>query len=151
VVTCGGSFNDAVQTDGSGLVAIDLGATPPVVTATLAAAALGGQPASWTAGGVLTATTGLAVSIGGFEDSPPDRLWSYDAAAGTATKIMEAKKSFVYGDLLPDPARHQLFFTDATSDTPRVHIISVSDVPVLTGSLDANPARGLPPRFLAWY
>jgi hypothetical protein len=151
VVTCGGSFNDAVQTDGSGVVAIDVGETPPVIAVRLGAALLGGQPASWTAGGVLTGTTGLAVSIGAFMPPPGDRLWSYDAAAGTATQIMEAKESFVYGDLVADPARHQIFFADATTGAPRVHVFNVSGVPLLTASLDANPARGLPPRFLAWY
>jgi len=82
---------------------------------------------------------------------PGDRLWSYDATAGTATAIMEGTESFAYGDLLSDPARHQVFFADATSDKPRVHVFNVSEVPLLTASLDANPARGLPPRLLAWY
>jgi hypothetical protein len=151
VVTCTGDFNAAVQIDGSAIVAIDLSASPPATKSKLGASVFGGQPLSADAGGALSAGSGLAVSLGTLKKMPPDRLWSYDLEAGTATQLKEASDSFVYGALLLDSAGKQLFLTDGAKDTPRVHVFDVSGAPTLKTSVDANPAHGLPPRSLGWY
>jgi len=151
VVTCVGDFNAPVQIDGSAIVAIDLGVSPPAIKSKLGAAVFGGQPLSADAGGALSATTGLAVSLGTLKKTPPDRLWSYDMEAGTVTQLKEASDSFVYGALLLDSAGKQLFLTDGAKETPRLHVIDVSGAPTVKTSVDANPAHGLPPRSLGWY
>ena len=154
IVTCVGDFNDPMQIAGSGIVTVDLAASPPTVATALAAMKFGAppQPLSADAGGAVSATTGLAVTLGSAQATPPDRLWWYDAGAGSATQVMEASDGFVYGALLGDPDRHQVFLADGTSSKPRVHVIDVSGAgPALKASFAPDPKHGLPPRALAWY
>jgi hypothetical protein len=152
LVTCTGSFGDGpMQADHSGLVAIDVGANPPAVKSTLAAAALQNRPLSAAApvggqgGGALAVTYGEAMG------PPPDQLWSCDLTGKTCAALASAQSSYTYGSLLSDPERNQVFLLDGAMDGPRVHRFDVAGAPALKASLDANPARGLPPRAIGWY
>lgn len=153
VVTCVGDFNDPTQINGSAIVAVDLSATPPAINTTLGASKFGTapQPLSADSGGAISATAGLAVSLGNTKKMPPDRLWSYDVVAGTVTPVMEATDGFVYGALLSDPEHKQVFLADGANNKPRIHIIDVSAAPTVKASFDPNPSVGLPPRALGWY
>lgn len=154
IVTCQGDFNDPMQIGGSGIAAVDLAASPPVVTKLMGATAFGAppQPLSAESRGAVSATAGLAVTLGAATPPPPDRLWWYDATAGTATQVMEAGAAFVYGALLGDPDRHQVFLADGTSSKPLIFVIDVSGAaPAIKGSFAPDPKNGLPPRALGWY
>lgn len=154
IVTCVGDFNDADQIKQSGIVTVDLTASPPAVANLMAAMVFGAapQPLSADSRGAVSATAGLAVTLGTVQATPPDRLWWYDASAGTATQVMEASGGFVYGALLGDPDRQQVFLADGSSSQPRIQVLDVSGAaPAVKASFEPNPKSGLPPRALAWY
>jgi DNA-binding beta-propeller fold protein YncE len=150
VVTCAGVFSDGdKQVDASGIVFVDVGAATPGIISELPARLFGGRALSAVA--LTGPTTGLAVTAGSIQAMPPDQLWSWDVTAGTATAILAAKEGFALGAVLADPAGHTVYVSDATMDAPRVLVFDATAAPVQSSSLVPDPARGLPPRDLAWY
>ena len=153
VVACGGAFSDADQAAGSGIVYLDLAASPVVETHRQATTPFGGRPLAGFSGIANNGALGFGVTFGEFGGTPTDQLWVLDKAAGSATKITDAGDSFVYGTVLVDPARQRAYLTDADTATPRVHIYEYANpaAPTREASINANPVRGLPPREIAWY
>jgi hypothetical protein len=149
VVTCEGSFSDANQADGSGIVLLDVSQNPPTVQARLTAQLFAGRAVF--RAGLTGGTTGLAVTAGTATATPPDRLWSWDARGGVAVQLLESKESYVLGKVLWDATNRKAFVTDATASAPRVLVFDVSGLPMLAGQVVSSPARGLPPRELAFY
>ena len=154
LVACGGSFSDgAMQAAGSGIARIDLASAQAKVVKTMPVAALGGRALSSSALGMLSERSGLAITFGEFMGPPPDQLWLFDMAGDTATKLLDASAGFVLGSIVTDLERKRVFVADADMTAPRVHVLhaAAADSVELASSFESNPARGLPPREIAWY
>lgn len=152
MIACSGAFSDANQAAGTGIVYIDLGASPATVTRTIPAAAFGGRAISTFSGIARDGALGFAVTFGEFGAAPPDQLWTVDPAAGAATKIVDAGDAFTFGTVLVDRSQSRVYLTDASTATPRVQIYDYDGAtPVHEASIVSDPAHGLPPRELAWY
>lgn len=92
------------------------------------------------------------ISLGEFKAAPPDQLWLFDGAAGTATELADSTASFDIGYLVHDRARNQLLLADAETARPRVRVFGMSGEALSEKSaVEVNPSRGLPPRYMAWY
>jgi hypothetical protein len=156
VVACGGSFSDADQTAASGIVLVDLAASPAAVKTTLRAADLGGQPVNFSfvvapSQGVIWAgmlgqadfTTGMTIVR--------DALVQVDPSTGAVTKLFESD-AFQLGRVAG--SSNLLLVPEGSSTAPRVHAFGAGAAaanPTKLHDFDANPAGGLPPREIAWY
>jgi hypothetical protein len=88
----------------------------------------------------------------GFSTPPTnDATFAFDPAAGTSTKLSVAAKAFDLGRAAFGEGK--LFVPDATATTPRIHVLSVPATGDITetSAFDPDPAKGLPPREIAWY
>jgi hypothetical protein len=155
LVVCGGSFTDADQAAGSGLVLIDAGVTPAVVSRTIPASAVTKQPLNFSS---IVAISDAAVLLTGIGRSGsakhnipavPDILVQLNLTTGAVTRLLE-RPAFEIGRGTSSGA---LALIPRGSDTePRVQFFQVTGEVVVPGDLlDVNPSRGLPPREIAWY
>jgi hypothetical protein len=153
VVACGGAFSDADQAAGSGIVYIDVGATPPVETHRQPATLFGGRALAGFSGIADHGALGFGVTFGEFGGQPTDQFWVLTVAAGRTSKLADASDAFTLGTVLVDPQRERAYLTDASAATPRVHIYEYAnaDAPTREASINANPSLGLPPREIEWY
>ena len=153
VVACGGSFSDADQAAGSGIISIDLSASPPAEVHRQPVAPFGGRPVAGYAGAADDGALGFAVTSGDFGGPTTDRFWALDTAAGTATQLAVSSESFTFGGVLVDPDHDRVYMTDANPATPRVQVYRYTDpaAPALELSIDTNPSLGLPPRAIVPY
>jgi hypothetical protein len=158
-VACGGSFADPDQAAGSGVAEIDLGASPPVVTHTMMAAKLDGRPVNFQWVAALSATRAFAATLGSFGDSKAtpkipatkDAAFSFDPATGASSPLGLETGAFDLGRAAAGECK--LFVPDATFDAPRIHVFDVPATgdPTEASAFDPDPAKGLPPREIAWY
>lgn len=156
VVACGGSFADADQAGGSGIAEIDLAVTPPVVKRTTKAAKLDGQAVNFSWVAALSETRAFAGTLGTF---PPmgstapgtnDATFVLDPVAGTSKKLSVTAGAFDLGRAALGEGK--LFVPDGTFNMPSIHILAVPATgEVVEASVLANPAKGMPPREIAWY
>jgi hypothetical protein len=156
-VSCGGSFADADQSTSSGIAAIDLTASPPVLAHVTKASALGGHPVNFSWVAAQSATRAYAATLGTFPDAANkiagsnDAVFAFDPGADTSSPITLDAGPFDLGRAALGATT--LFVPDAAMDKPRIHLFDTTAVgaPTETGALDPDPARGLPPREIAWY
>jgi hypothetical protein len=153
VVACGGAFSDADQAAGSGIVYVDVGASPPVETHRQPATPFGGRALAGFSGIANHGVLGFGVTFGEFGGQPSDQFWVLDVASGNASKLADASDAFTLGTVLVDPARERAYLTDANAAMPRVHIYEYANAaaPMRETSINANPSIGLPPREIEWY
>jgi hypothetical protein len=152
VVACGGAFSDADQAAGSGIVYVDVGASPPVETHRQLATLFGGRPIAGYSGIASRGGLGFGVTFGEL-GGITDQLWVLDVASGYTSKLADASDAFTLGTVLVDPARERVYLTDANAAVPRVQIYEYANpaAPTREASINANPALGLPPREIEWY
>ena len=157
MVVCGGSFADLDQGAASGVVVVDVAATPPAVKTSLPASAVsGGQPLNFSSIVAISSTAVLVAAIGRFADpatnteGAPDTLLQVDPSTGTVTKLMDAG-AFELGRGAGSSALAMI--PQGSTSQPRVQVFTVTGAGTITKSsdLDPSPARGLPPREIAWY
>jgi hypothetical protein len=160
-VACGGSFADADQSAGSGIAAIDLKASPPVVSHVTKASAFGMRPLNFSWVGVVSGTWAFASTLGSFPDAANNVAGSNDAAfafnpsadGGTPiTSVPLEAGAFDIGRGVISGTT--LLVPDAAAAKPRVHVFDASGgsgAPTETAAFDPEPAKGLPPREIAWY
>ncbi|MBI4512054.1 MAG: hypothetical protein HY698_20650 [Deltaproteobacteria bacterium] len=154
LVSCGGSFSDGEkQADGAGIVTIDLGARTPAITKTLRVTPFGGRVVTGFEVQSMSDELGFTVTFGSFSGPPPDTFWSFNPRAGTAEKLFDANGGFVLGAFRVDTKRNKVYLADGSKNEPRIHVFEAKpgQAVVKTGAVVPNPARGLPPRDLAWY
>jgi hypothetical protein len=152
VVACGGAFSDPDQASGSGVVQVDVGATPPVEIRRHSALPFGGRAIAGYSGIARNGALGFGVTFGVFGGDPKDQFWVIETASGSSTKLADASDSFTFGTVLTDPVRERVYLTDAAADDPRVHVYDYSSgAPTRQSSVDPSPSVGLPPREITWY
>lgn len=152
VVACGGAFVDADQAANSGIVYIDVGASPPVEIRRQAATPFGGRAIAGYSGAADGGALGFGVTFGEL-GGITDQFWVLDAASGQASKLADASDAFTLGTVLVDPTRQRVYLTDAYDKTPRVQIYEYSNpaAPTREASINPDPAVNLPPREIEWY
>jgi hypothetical protein len=153
LVACGGNFSDGDgQAASSGIVAIDLGLSPPAVKGTVSAAVLGGRLST---GGVaaLSENEIFTITSGEFSGAPPDQLWTFGLASTGATKLLDGSGAFVLGGFLMDRSHQRLFVADGTTSAPRIRVFDASNPAEVkeASSFNPSPTQGLPPRGIAFY
>jgi hypothetical protein len=159
LVACGGSFADTDQAAGSGVAELDIGVSPPAVAGIVKGTALDGHAVNFSWVGALSATRVLAATFGSFGDvktntpGTKDAVFSIDLAADTGTALGIEGGAFDLGRAAVSGTT--LFVPDASSgaNTPRVHVftVPVTGAATETAAVDADPAKKLPPREIAWY
>jgi hypothetical protein len=153
-VTCNGQFvfggPIANQTAESAVVTVDLSQSPPAVSHTQPASAFN-APISAYSGIARDGALGFAV-IAGDGQTTSDQLFTLDTAAGTSAALKTTTDSFVYGNVLVDPAQQHAFLTDATAKAPGLLVFSygATGAPTLTTTINASPTAKLLPRELQW-
>jgi hypothetical protein len=153
VVACGGAFSDADQAAGSGVVSIDIGASPPVEIHRQAATPFGGRALAGYSGLADRGAIGFGVTFGELGGPTLDQFWVLDVASGTTAKLFDASDAFTLGTVLVDLVHERVYVTDAAAATPRIHVYEYANpaAPTRTASINANPSIGLPPREIEWY
>jgi hypothetical protein len=153
-VSCGGSFADADQAAASGVAQVDLSTATPTVHVTKASV-VGGQPVNFFWIGVLSGTQGFVGTLGSFATATTaatkDALYMFNPAAGTATALSLTAGAFDLAGAVVGPAL--LLVPDATMSKPLVHVFDVpaSGAPTERTPFAPDPAKGLPPRQIAWF
>jgi DNA-binding beta-propeller fold protein YncE len=155
-VACGGSFADADQAAFSGVAEIDLAATPAALKRTTRASGLDGQAVNFSWVAAVSDTRGFAATFGKF---PPmgstapgtnDATFAFDPTAHSPTKLPVTAGPFDLGRAALGEGK--LFIPDATFDKPVIHVLTVPATGEITeGAALADPAKGMPPREIAWY
>ncbi|RKH54624.1 YncE family protein [Corallococcus llansteffanensis] len=152
-VSCAGVFSDgAQQANYSGLVAIDLGASPPAIKGVVDASAFGGRILLGKSA-IFSEQEIFAITAGDFSGSPPDQFWTLGLSSSQATRLFEASESFVLGASLADLQRKRIFLTDGTASAPRIHIYDASTPGTVreVSSFNPGPSLGLPARDISRY
>jgi hypothetical protein len=155
-VACSGPFADADQAAASGVAELDLSVSPPALAHITKAAAFG-HPLTFFWVAALSTTRVFTSTAGTFPDAKNnvvgsnDMAFSFDPTSDTPVALGLETGPFdmgrgAIGDTL-------LFVPDATASKPRIHVFDISGAgaPTETTSFDPEPAKGLPPRELAWY
>jgi hypothetical protein len=154
MVACDGSYSDGPQQAAtSAIVAIDLGASPPMVSAQVPASMVGGLPFGNGAVAVVDANTVLAITLGNLSNLPADRLWAVHLDGTLPTKIFESSEGYALSALLADRDVRRAFLADATTLSPaflRTFDLA-GGVPVAGKTIKTEPAHKLPPRSLVWF
>jgi hypothetical protein len=152
-VSCGGSFADADQAAGSGVAAIDVGASS--LKHVTKASALGGQPVnfSWVAplSGTRTFTSTLGTFPAGSNPGTSDQAFAFDPTTDASTAItLEAGAGDLGRGAL---SGSKLLIPDADFARPRIHVFDAAGTgaPTETVAVEPDPAKGMPPREIAWY
>ncbi len=154
-VACDGTFSEANPLALSGVALVDVSVTPPVVHV-VAASTFGANPVNsfWIA--PLSSQLAFAGTYGMFADAThdvaavPDAVFSFNPMGGAPTSRLTADAF----DLGRGAAGGTAFFaSDATPTKPRIHVFAATGTaaPTETTAFDPDPARGLPPREIAWY
>jgi hypothetical protein len=156
-VACGGSFADGDQSASSGIATIDLQASPPAVTHVTPASAFGKQPLNFSWIAALSGTRAFTSTLGTFADAANNIAGSSDAAfvfdPGTDTTAHITLDAGAFDLGRGALSGTTLLVPDAAADKPRVHLFNVwgTGEPTETSAFDPEPAKGLPPREIAWY
>jgi hypothetical protein len=153
LVACTGDYGDAKPAAASAVVALNLGTTPPAVVGQVSASAVGGLAFSNLTVAALDGNSVLAVTVGDFSNTPPDKLWLLPQDGTAPSKIFDSAEAFSAGAVLVDAERGRVFLTDGTTLTSAsVRVFDrVGGTLQLTATLKTNPAQKLPPRALAWF
>lgn len=155
-VACGGSFSDANQAAGSGLVEIDLSGTTPTSKVVVPASAVGNMPLNPFYAAVLGEIAFVGtLGVSDFKTGAvitPDAFYAVPLRAGaTATKLLDGG-AYNFGRVAVDAVHKQVLLPDGDAVTPLVHVFDVSvDPPVAVRTFEANPGAHLAPREIAWY
>lgn len=155
-VACGGSFADADQSTASGIASIDLSASPPSVHVTKASS-LGGQPVNFSWVAALSSTRAFASTLGTFPDATKniagsnDAAFAFDPTTDASTPITIDAGAFDLGRGALSGTK--LLIPDAAASKPRIHVFDASGTgaPAETAAVHPDPAKGMPPREIAWY
>jgi hypothetical protein len=153
-VACGGAYGDPVgQAATSAIVAIDVGQTPPIVVAQVAATTVGTAPFSNLTVAAADGSTALGVAVGDFTGTPPDSLWSLPLDGKAPTKVFDSSEGFALGAVLYDSEHQRVLATDGTMASPAYLRMFDGAAGVFTAgkTVKTNPAQKLPPRALAFY
>jgi len=153
-VSCTGLFSagPADQLAGSGIVVVDLEASPPAPTLLRRAADGLGRPFGFD----LAIADGrwlLAVRFGDLVAGTPDRLVALDLDEGGAERVIhEAGSAYGLGGVLADDSGGIVLVGEADPEAPRILRYRV-DRGAFTpdGVIISHPKSGLPPRHLAFY
>jgi hypothetical protein len=155
-VACGGSFADADQAAASGVAEIDLAVTPPVLKRTTLASRLDGQAVNFSWVAAVSDTRGFAATLGKFppqgstDPGTNDATFAFDPTAHSPTKLPVTAGAFDLGRAALGEGK--LFIPDATFDKPVIHVLTAPATGDITeASTLADPAKGMPPREIAWY
>jgi hypothetical protein len=155
LVACSGLFDGDGHAigNGAGLAAIDIGVSPPVITANLDGASFRGRPVSGSALGAMSLDRVFVVTNGDSSGSSPDAFWAVSLTSGEPTLLFEASGAFVFASVLADPDNERVLLADGTSTQPLLRVLEASDAAAIIElpSFDPGPTLGLPPRGLAWY
>jgi hypothetical protein len=153
LVACTGDYADAKQADASAVVALNVGTTPPTVIGKVGASAVGGLIFSSSTVATLDGDSVLAVSMGDFSNTPPDKLWLLPQDGSAPSKIFDSAEAYSLGAVLVDVERGRVFLTDGTMLTAgSVRVFDRVDGALqATSSIKTNPTQKLPARALAWF
>jgi hypothetical protein len=149
LVACGGPY--AGPASASGIAVVDLGASPPVLTRVVPAAAFDGRPLDmgWvlalppTGGG----TRAFAVTSDP-NDVGPDALFAFDYVGGTASQVATSGP-YTLGMAAALPG--VLLVPNSTRTMPQIDLYDVSGPPTATTAFVSDPVTGLPPQQIAPY
>jgi hypothetical protein len=153
LVACTGDYGDAKQADASAVVALDVSTPLPSVIGKVGASAVGGLIFSNSAVAALDGNSVLAVTMGDFSNTPPDKLWLLSQDGTAPSKIFDSVEAYSMGAVLVDAERGRVFVTDGTTLTSAsVRVFDrVNGVFQATATIKTNPAQKLPARALAWF
>jgi hypothetical protein len=153
LVACAGDYADTNQADASAVVALDVGTTPPTIIGKVGAAAVGGLIFSSSAVAALDGNSVLAVTMGDFSNTPPDKLWLLPQDGSAPSKLFDSAEAYALGAVLVDVERGRIFLTDGTTLTSAsVRIFDrVGGTLQATASIKTNPTQKLPARALGWF
>lgn len=153
LVACTGDYGDTNQAAGSAIVSLNLGVNPPVVVDQVSAASVGGLIFSNATVAALDSQSALAVTMGDFSNTPPDKLWLLPQDGATPSKIFDSTEAYSLGAVLVDAERGRVFLTEGTTvAVPLVRVFDrVGGVLQATTSIKTNPTQKLPARALAWF
>lgn len=152
VLACAGAFSNPDQASASGIVQVDVGASPPKEIRRQSAVPFGRRAIAGYSGVPRNGALGFGVTFGGFDGVPTDQFWVVETDSGSSTKLADASESFTFGTVLTDPVRERVYLTDAAAAEPRVHIYDYgSGAPARQTSVNPSPSIGLPPREITWY
>ncbi len=151
LVACGGPYGDEDQPLKSGIAVVDLGASPPSLSRTIAGVAFGDQPVNF--GWVLAAPTssGGTRAFAGTNDPNfvmPDALYVFDYLIGTTTQIATSDP---YTIGFPASTGSLLFVPESTFTSPKIQLFNITGTPQATTGFSSDPTNGLPPQEVAWY
>jgi hypothetical protein len=151
LVACGGTYMAANQSAQSGIAVVDLGASPPSVTAIFTGASFGNQPVnfSW----VLAAPPAGGGTRAFAATNDPnlvarDVLFAFDYVLGTATQIATSDP-FTVGP--PATTGPLLFVPEFLGSTPRVQLFDITSTPQATTAFVPDSINNLSPVQVAWY
>jgi hypothetical protein len=151
LVACGGTYMAANQPAQSGIAVVDLGASPPSVTASFTGAVFGNQPVnfSW----VLAAPpAGGGTRAFAATNDPnlvaPDVLFAFDYVLGTTTQLATSEP-FTIGP--PASTGPLLFVPEFLGSTPRVQLFDITSTPQATTAFVPDSVNKLSPVQVAWY
>jgi hypothetical protein len=153
LVACTGDYADANQADASAVVALNVDTTPPTIIGKVGAAAVGGLIFSSSAVAALDDNSVLAVTMGDFSNTPPDKLWLLPQDGSAPSKLFDSAEAYSLGAVLVDVERGRIFLTDGTTLTSAsVRVFDrVGGTLQATASIKTNPTQKLPARALAWF
>jgi hypothetical protein len=151
LVACGGTYMAADQPTQSGIAVVDLGVSPPSVTAIFTGATFDNQPVnfSW----VLAAppAAGGTRAFAGTNDPnlvAPDVLFAFDYVLGTTTQIATSAP-FTLG--APAATGSLLFVPEFLGTTPKVQLFDITSAPQATTAFAPDTVNKLSPVQVAWY
>jgi hypothetical protein len=151
LVACGGTYMAANQPAQSGIAVVDLGASPPSVTASFTGAVFGNQPVnfSW----VLAAPpAGGGTRAFAATNDPnlvaPDVLFAFDYVLGTTTQLATSEP-FTIGP--PASTGPLLFVPEFLGSTPQVQLFDITSTPQATTAFVPDSVNKLSPVQVAWY
>jgi len=151
---CSGLFSSgrSAQLGGSGIVAVDLAASPPAVTVLRRGADAPGGPFGFDMA-VAEGRWLLAQRFGDLDEGTPDRLVAVDLdQPDSETLIHEAGSAYGMGGILADDDAGAVLVGEADPENPRILRFRV-DGGAFTrdGEIVSHPDSGLPPRHIAHY
>jgi hypothetical protein len=153
LVACTGDYGDTKQAAASAIVSINVAVDPPVVVGQVASSAVGGLIFSNSSVAALDGNSILAVTMGDFSNTPPDRLWLLPQDGTTPSKIFDSAEAYALGTVLVDADRGRVFVTDGTTvAAPSVRVFDrVAGAFQATATIKTNPTQKLPARALGWF
>jgi hypothetical protein len=151
LVACGGTYMAADQPTQSGIAVVDLGASPPSVTALFTGAAFGNQPVNFSWVLAAPAAGGGTRAFAATNDPnlvASDVLFAFDYVLGTTIQIATSAP-FTLGP--PAAAGSLLFVPEFLGSAPRVQLFDIASTPRATGAFVPDSVNNLSPVQVAWY